>query len=164
MIIYTDGSCCGNGKAINSGGFGVVLLDNNENLLYTYNKRSENTTNNREELKAILYAMLKHGVNTNKYEFSQVEPPIVYSDSAYCVNTFNQWMFGWARNGWIKSDKKTPENLDLIQAYYDWYQKGYRIDLRKVKGHAGHKWNEMADQLATGKLQGMNTQQENKLV
>ena len=152
MVIYTDGSCNGNGKAVNSGGFGVVVLDNDENLVYTYSKRCENTTNNREELKAILYAMLNHGVNTNKYEFSQIEPPIVYSDSAYCVNTFNQWMFSWARNGWLKSDNKTPENMDLIQAYYDWYQKGYRIDLRKVKGHAGQKWNEMADGLATGKI------------
>ena len=49
--------------------------------------------------------------------------------------------------------KKIPENLDLIQAYYEWYQKGYRIDLRKVKGHAGQKWNEMADGLATGRIQ-----------
>ena len=61
-------------------------------------------------------------------------------------------MFKWANNNWIKSDKKTPENLDLIQAYYDWYQKGYRIDLRKVKGHSGQKWNEMADGLATGRI------------
>ena len=152
MVIYTDGSCNGNGKAVNSGGFGVVVLDNDENLVYTYSKRCENTTNNREELKAILYAMLNHGVNTNKYEFSQIEPPIVYSDSNYCVQTFNDWMFRWARNNWIKSDKKIPENLDLIQAYYEWYQKGYRIDLRKVKGHAGQKWNEMADGLATGKI------------
>ena len=38
MIIYTDGSCLGNGKAVNSGGFGVVVLDNNENLLYNYSK------------------------------------------------------------------------------------------------------------------------------
>lgn len=158
MVIYTDGSCNGNGngKAVNSGGFGVVILDNDENLAYTYSKRCENTTNNREELKAILYAMLNYGVNTNKYEFSQIEPPIVYSDSAYCVNTFNQWMFSWAKNDWLKSDNKIPENIDLIQAYYDWYQKGYRIDLRKIKGHAGHKWNEMADKLATGVLKGDN--------
>ena len=156
MVIYTDGSCSGNGKAVNSGGFGVVVLDNDENLVYTYSKRCENTTNNREELKAILYTMLNYGVNTNKYEFSQIEPPIVYSDSAYCVNTFNQWMFSWAKNDWLKSDNKIPENMDLIQAYYDWYQKGYRIDLRKIKGHAGHKWNEMADKLATGVLKGDN--------
>jgi ribonuclease HI len=154
MVIYTDGACSGNGKAVNSGGYGVVVLDNDENLLYTYSKRSENTTNNREELKAILYAFLNYGVNTTKdiNEFSQIEPPIVYSDSAYSINTLNEWMFNWARNGWTKSDKKVPENLDLIQAYYDWYQKGYRIDLRKVKGHAGDKWNDLADKLATGKI------------
>ena len=152
MVIYTDGSCNGNGKAVNSGGFGVVVLDNDENLVYTYSKRCENTTNNKEELKAILDAMLNYGVNTNKYEFSQIEPPIVYSDSVYCVNTFNQWMFSWAKNDWLKSDNKIPENIDLIQAYYDWYQKGYRIDLRKIKGHAGHQWNELADKLATGKI------------
>ena len=152
MVIYTDGSCLANGKAVNSGGFGVVVLDNDENLVYTYSKRSENTTNNREELKAILYSMLNHGVNSNKYEFSQIEPPIVYSDSAYCVNTFNDWMFRWASNNWIKVDGKTPENLDLIQAYYKHYMNGYRIDLRKIKGHAGYEWNELADKLATGKI------------
>ena len=154
MVIYTDGSCCGNGKAINSGGFGVIVLDNNEKLLYNYNKSCENTSNNREELKAILYSFLNYGVNINNplLGFDTVEIPIVYSDSNYCVQTFNEWMFNWARNGWIKSDKKQPENLDLIQAYYDWYQKGYRIDLRKIKGHSGNKWNEIADQLATGKI------------
>lgn len=62
MIIYTDGSCLGNGKSKNSGGFGIVVLDNNENLLYTYNKRNENTTNNREEIRAILYSFLNYGV------------------------------------------------------------------------------------------------------
>ena len=145
MIVYTDGACSGNGKATNSGGFGVVVLDNDENLIYNYSKLSNNTTNNREELKAILYVMLNHGSKSD-------DIPVVYSDSAYCVNTFNQWMFNWANNNWVKSDKKIPENLDLIQTYYEWDQKGYRIDLRKIKGHAGHKWNEMADQLATGKI------------
>ena len=103
------------------------------------------------ELKAILYAFLNYGVNINTNEFTN-NIPIVYSDSNYCVQTFNSWMFNWANNGWVKSDKKTPENLDLIQAYYEWYQKGYRIDLRKVKGHNGVKWNELADLLATGKI------------
>ena len=153
MIIYTDGSCLGNGKSENSGGFGVVVLDNNENLLYTYNKRNENTTNNREEIRAILYSFLNYGVIPF---FGYEEIPIVYSDSNYCVQTFNAWMFNWANNNWIKSDKKQPENLDLIKAYYDWYKKGYRIDLRKVKGHSDNKWNQMADGLATGKIRGMN--------
>ena len=146
MIIYTDGSAHPNPGP---GGFGVVVLDNKENLIYTYNKLSENTTNNREEIKAILYAFLNYGIK-DEGEFVQV--PVVYSDSSYCVQTFNDWMFRWAQNNWIKSDKKKPENLDLIIEYYNWYQKGYRIDLRKIKGHAGHEWNELADQLATGRI------------
>ena len=147
MIIYTDGSAHPNPGP---GGFGVVVLDNDENLLYTYSKQFEGkVTNNEMELKAILYAFLNHGVKLNDWNMNV---PIVYSDSNYCVQTFNGWMFNWARNGWIKSDKKVPENLDLIQAYYDWYQKGYRIDLRKIKGHADQSGNELADKLATGEI------------
>ena len=148
MIIYTDGSAHPNPGP---GGFGVVVLDNNENLLYTYSKQFEGkVTNNEMELKAILFAYFNHGIKEENDWNNNI--PIVYSDSNYCVQTFNDWMFRWARNNWIKSDKTVPENLDLIQAYFNWYQKGYRIDLRKVKGHAGHKWNEMADGLATGKV------------
>ena len=151
MIIYTDGSAHPNPGP---GGFGVVVLDNNENLWYTYSKQfAGKVTNNEMELKAILYAFLNHGVKEENDWNNNI--PIVYSDSNYCVQTFNDWMFRWARNNWIKSDKKIPENLDLIQAYYEWYQKGYRIDLRKVKGQAGQKWNEMADGLATGKINSM---------
>ena len=61
-------------------------------------------------------------------------------------------MFKWANNGWVKSDNKPPENLDLIKAYYEYYNKGYRIDLRKVKGHSGNQYNEFADKLAKGEI------------
>ena len=160
MIIYTDGSAHPNPGP---GGFGVVVLDNNEKLLYNYNRQfKEKVTNNEMELKAILYSFLNYGVNINNplLGFNNYDIPIVYSDSNYCVQTFNEWMFNWARNGWVKSDKKIPENLDLIQAYYDWYQKGYRIDLRKVKGHAGNRGNELVDKLAKGEI---NTFEEAKM-
>ena len=146
MTFYTDGSCVGNGKANAKGGYGIVGVDENDSVQFVRSKRSNNTTNNREELKAILYVMLNFGEKCDDWG----QPPVVYSDSAYCVNTLNDWMFGWARRGWKKSDKQTPENLDLIQAYYDWYVECYRIDLRKIKGHSGDDWNELADQLATG--------------
>lgn len=145
MIIYTDGSAHPNPGP---GGFGVVILDDNENLISTYKEQNDSTTNNRMELSAILWAFFKYGVPVA----AGIEPPIVYSDSAYCVNTFNNWMFSWAKNNWIKSDKKKPENLDLIQLYYRYYQKGYRINLQKVKGHAKNKGNILADALATGEI------------
>lgn len=145
MTIFTDGSAHPNPGP---GGFGVIVLDN-KTIIDIYSKQFTNNlvTNNEMELKAILYAFLKYGVKKDSFHY-----PIVYSDSAYAVNTFNEWMFNWARNGWRKSDKKIPENLEIIQAYYDWYQKGYRIELRKVKGHNGIKENEIVDKLATGKI------------
>ena len=143
MIFYTDGSAHPNPGP---GGYGIVGIENNVVSFVRSKQYKVPVTNNEMELKAILYVMLNYGVKCDDWG----QPPIVYSDSAYCINTFNEWMFSWARNGWIKSDKKIPENLDLIQAYYDWYKEGYRIDLRKIKGHAGHEWNELADELATG--------------
>ena len=140
MICYTDGACSGNGSATAVGGFGVVVLDDNEQYLTSYRKSSINTTNNREELKAILYVLLTYG---------KTDQPIVYSDSAYAVNTLNSWMWSWAQQGWTKSDNKEPENLDLIQTFYDYWNKGYRIDLRKCRGHdPTNHWNCMADKLA----------------
>lgn len=145
MIFYTDGSAHPNPGP---GGYGVVGIEN-DTILFARSKQYKGpVTNNEMELKAILYVMLNYGVKCDDWG----QPPVVYSDSAYCVNTFNEWMFGWQRKGWIKSDKKVPENLDLIQAYYEHYKLGYRIDLRKIKGHAGHEWNELADQLATGHI------------
>ena len=143
ITIYTDGSAHPNPGP---GGYGVAVVNESNKLIHARSRQiSESTTNNREELKAILWTMLTYGTLWGN-------APIVYSDSAYCVNTFNDWMFGWANRGWVKSNNQVPENLDLIQAYYEWYNKGYRIDLRKIKGHAGHEWNELADKLATGAI------------
>ena len=146
MTFYTDGSCIKNGKINAKGGYGIVGVDENDNVQFVRARRETGTTNNRQELKAILYVMLNYGVKCDDWG----QPPVVYSDSAYCVNTFNEWMFNWARNGWIKSDQKIPENLDLIQACSDRYQEGYRIESRQLCGHAGYEWNELADHLATG--------------
>ena len=142
MTFYTDGSCLANGKADAYGGYGVVGVNLNTNKVeFVRAKRSYNTTNNREELKAILYALI---------QFGKTKPtPIVYSDSAYSVNTLTNWMYGWERAGWIKSDKKEPKNLDLIKAYFDLVEnQGYQINLQKVKGHNNILGNELADQLA----------------
>ena len=145
MIIYTDGSA-----KINPGpgGFGVVVLDNNENFITFHREDSKYTTNNQEELKAILWALLQYGTPAAADE----NPPVVYSDSAYAVNTLNSWMFSWEKNGWKKSDGGKPENLSLIIPYFTYWNRGYRINLQKIKGHSNQKWNELADKLATGKL------------
>lgn len=140
MICYTDGSAHPNPGP---GGYGVVILDDDGELIAFKEYQSESpVTNNEMELSAILFCMRMYG-NENA---------IVYSDSAYAINTLSKWMFGWADKGWVKGDGKVPENLDIIKEYYDLYQKGYRIQLEKVAGHTGNKWNEMADKIAKGVL------------
>ena len=111
---------------------------------------SSQTTNNREELKAILYVLENYGNVSNN------EIPTVYSDSAYAVNTITNWMYGWAKKGWIKSDNKIPENLDLIKNIYNLIQLGNKINLFKIKGHRGIAGNERADNLATGRIMIQN--------
>lgn len=138
MVYYTDGSAHPNPGP---GGFGVVIVDETiDEIIDTYAKGSQKTTNNAEEMKAIIFAVCdaaKRGV-----------PAIIYSDSAYAINTFTNWMFSWERNGWVKGDGKVPENLELVKAFFELNQK-YQITLNKVRGHAGNEYNEIADKLAT---------------
>ena len=148
MYIYVDGSASQNpGK----GGFGVVVINENNEIETCYAHYEDETTNNRQELKAILYTLIRWGEKLSDLNWHD-SIPVVYSDSSYAVNTFNNWMFSWKNNGWKKSDNQIPENLDLIEAYYNLYENGYRIDLRKIKGHAGELGNELADRLATRKM------------
>lgn len=144
MICYTDGSASPNPGP---GGFGVVVLDDNENLITTYSEQYDYTTNNKMELSAILWTFLKYG----KPAAAGKKPLIVYSDSAYCVNTLTNWMFSWEKRGWLKADNQPPENLDLIIPFFKHLQNGNQIEIYKVKGHNNIIWNEVADQLATGK-------------
>lgn len=103
------------------------------------------TTNNREEMKAILWAMENYGKNPSG-------TPMVYSDSRYAVKTFSHWMWSWKENGWKKANKNTPENLDLVKEYDKLYSQGYRINLEQIRGHSGNIGNTLADWLATGKV------------
>ena len=85
--IYTDGACCGNGKEENHGGFSTVIINNNDQgfrINKIISKQVKNTTNNRMELSALLLAL-----ELSQTEFKNNDVKI-YSDSAYCVNIFNE--------------------------------------------------------------------------
>ena len=139
LEIYTDGSAGPTNPG--PGGFGVVVVSDGEIITY-HSERCEQTTNNREEIKGILWALENYG---------KLQTPIIYSDSNYCVQTFNDWMYSWERKGWKKSNNKTPENLDLIQKVYNLtVYENYMMNLVKVKGHSGLLYNELADKLAKG--------------
>lgn len=138
--IYVDGSCK---KNPGPGGFGVVILENKK-IKLKYSEQCEETTNNREELKAILYAF------DFACKYFRFESVLVYSDSAYCVNMINDWIWTWAKNDWMNSKKKTIENLDLVQQIYNYItMEFFPCQVMKTHGHCGIIENELADALAT---------------
>lgn len=147
---YTDGACSGNPGP---GGYGVVELDTclretyssyieSYSLNYEYSERCEDTTNNREELKAILHVLKLAAAHP-------AEGYIIYSDSAYAVNSVNNWIHNWANNNWLNSKKVTVENVDLMQEIYQYINLDNYL-LKKVSGHSGELGNELADAAATG--------------
>ena len=145
MKIYTDGSAHPNPGP---GGFGIVVFDDDHNYLKSLSEQVQYTTNNEMELKAILFALKIFGAQANQ-DF--IQPPTVYTDSAYAYNIYTNWMYNWAKNDWLKSDGKKPENLEIIKDYFN-ESKNKIIDLRKIAGHSNILGNELADKVATGKL------------
>lgn len=136
---WTDGACKGNPGP---GGYGVIEIQDNK-ILYKYNKYCDDTTNNREELKAILHV----------FELAAADPDnqyIIYSDSSYAVNIINDWIFTWVKNNWINSKGNQVENLDLILNLYKYVTINFfNCQVKKIKGHVGEMGNELADALAT---------------
>lgn len=146
LKIYTDGSAAPNPGP---GGYGVVIMNQNE--IWDYSNHQEyRTTNNRMELSAILRAV----------EIAQRFPEehfIIYSDSAYCVNAINTWMYKWQKNDWKKKDGTLVENLDLIKCLYKYFSSNlFFCQIEKVQGHAGQVGNELADALATNNKEKFN--------
>ena len=141
--IYTDGSCRGNGKENSKGGFGVVAVVDGL-VEFIYNEDAIDTTNNREELKAIICAL---ELTQTDYKHNQC---IIYSDSAYCVNMCKEWIWSWHSRGWLRAGNKPIENLDLVKQIYNYLTIEFNnFDIVKVKGHNGNLGNEIADALAT---------------
>ena len=98
-------------------------------------------TNNLGELTAIL-RLLQATAQTG-------EELHILADSQYAINVVSKWRLGWKKRGWTKADKKPIKNLELIQEI-DRTMEGRRVTFEWVKGHAGHRMNERADDLARG--------------
>ena len=133
LEIFTDGACRGNPGP---GGWGVILrykksekhLSGSETL----------TTNNRMELTAVIKAL------TALNKSCDIK---ITTDSQYVRKGITEWITQWKKHNWKTSNKKPVKNLDLWQQL-DTLAKQHKISWHWVKGHSGHKENELADQLA----------------
>ena len=133
ISIYTDGACRGNPGP---GGWGVlILLEGEEITLYG---GENNTTNNQMEMMAAIKA-LEYFQETTAIE--------LVTDSSYLKDGIEKWIHGWKKNGWKTSTKKPVKNQELWMKI-DVLNQFHEVQWKWVKGHSGHRENEIADLLA----------------
>lgn len=139
--VYTDGSCSGNGHS-NSYGGGAYIIVINGQIFYKENFGTPNTTNQQMELEAAARAC---EYLERAYFLDDI---VIYSDSAYLINCYNQnWWMNWSKNGWKNSKKEPVANRDLWERLIPFFKlKGFNF--KKVKGHAGVELNELVDKMA----------------
>lgn len=139
VIVYTDGSALRNPAGPMGWAWWNMLTDERN-----YGGAMMGT-NNIGELSAVLDVLRFH---------RNVMNLVIRSDSQYAINCSTTWVKGWVAKGWRKADKKPVNNLALVRAIYDEieYKKsqGGSVHFEWVKGHAGHKGNEICDTLAHG--------------
>ena len=126
LVMFTDGASSGNpGPA----GIGVLLqYREHEKEISRYIGRA---TNNIAELKAIL-----EGLKAVK---DKDLPVRVFTDSNYAYGLL---VLGW----------KARTNVALVETIRREMERFSDLEIKKIKGHAGHAGNERADRLATGAI------------
>ena len=133
VIIHTDGGCSPNPGP---GGWGAILEFGKHRKELKGGEAS--STNNRMELMAAISALeaLKRPCLVD-----------LYTDSQYLRQGIMSWIRRWKRNGWRTAEKTPVKNADLWQRL-DAALAPHRVQWHWVQGHAGHRMNERADQLA----------------
>ena len=133
ISIFTDGACRGNPGP---GGWGVLIVYEGEEI--TLYGGENNTTNNQMEMMAAIKAL----------EYFQEKKSIkLVTDSSYLKDGIEKWIHGWKKNGWKTSAKKQVKNQELWMKI-DVLNNFHEVQWKWVKGHSGHRENEIADLLA----------------
>ena len=136
--MFTDGACRGNPGP---GGWGV-LLRYSETEKHLWGGETA-TTNNRMELTAAIKGL---------EALSRPSRVNLTTDSQYVRKGITEWIAGWKQKGWRTSNRQPVKNVDLWQEL-DKLVSVHEVHWHWVKGHSGHRENEIADELAN---QGIN--------
>ncbi|MEO5573571.1 MAG: ribonuclease HI [Gammaproteobacteria bacterium] len=139
--IFTDGACRGNPG---NGGWGALLrYKGKERHLYGSEPA---TTNNRMEMMAAIQALesLKRPCKVK-----------LVTDSQYVRKGITEWIVQWKQRGWRTAAKNPVKNVDLWQRLDEAMQRHY-VEWHWVRGHSGHRENEIADGLANQAIDEMN--------
>lgn len=131
--LFTDGACRGNPGP---GGWGVLVQTGGSEQGYSGGERD--TTNNRMELRAAIEGLRLLEADSQA---------IIITDSQYVRKGITEWIGNWKRNGWKTAAKKPVKNADLWVELDEQSQR-HQVEWQWVKGHSGHRENDLADELA----------------
>ena len=131
--IFTDGACRGNPGP---GGWGVLLRYQGKER--TLHGGEVETTNNRMELMAAIIGLESLNEPCN---FT------LTTDSKYVTNGITDGIDNWKKKAWKTAAKKPVKNEDLWRRL-DEVSQQHEINWQWVKGHSGHRENELVDALA----------------
>lgn len=140
LVMYTDGSSLGNGKAGARAGAAVTT-----NGGFVWQGRAPGAqTNNRAETYAAIVA-LAHA--------RDVTTATLWTDSEYVMHGVRSWLDGWVRAGWKKKDGQAPLNVDLWRMVWALITERRErqlppVAIEWVKAHNGTEGNEEVDKLA----------------
>ena len=146
--IFTDGACRGNPGP---GGWGVLLRFQAKEK--TLHGGELETTNNRMELMAAII-----GLESLKEPCSVT----LTTDSKYVMHGITEWIESWKKRGWKTAARKPVKNEDLWRRL-DQACKQHEIDWQWVKGHSGHRENELVDALANQGIDELKLENEKYL-
>jgi len=133
--LYADGSAS---HITRTGGW-AFIIQSDEGLIAQDAGWIPETTNNAMEICAVVQGL--------KY-FKKEAHIVVYSDSAYLVNTMNnEWWKEWENRGWKKHDGKETPNKKHWKEIIALTDK-HNVEFVKVKAHNGDTLNERCDKLA----------------
>lgn len=127
LKIYTDGSSQPHkGK---TAGWATVFVFDVPFVMHGYIEPP--STNIVSETLAVIYAL----------EVSALKNihTIIYADCNFAKNALYEWRKGWERNGF------PTKNRALIMRLFEAFDNHPMAEIRWIKGHAGHKYNEIAD-------------------
>lgn len=147
-IVHTDGSCWDG-----YGGAAAILVNarTKKRILVTRGEM-EHSTNQRMELLAAIIALDRLWWNVDFFKAARLRSRkrvIVYSDSAYLVNSFKDgWIENWRRGDWRTAAGKPVKNRELWETLENLVVQYRKVLFVHIHGHSGNPLNELADEHA----------------
>ena len=146
--LYTDGSCFNNGKPNATGGIGIYIDSNldeikNNEVSANFKKIMNEIPTNQNRIISNDTALRILDKIKNKESLEMT----IITDNKYVYNTVTKWIYNWRKNGWTTTKKKPIKNEMIVKDISILLDKlkEYKIDYQHIKSHTKKPEGECRD-------------------